>query len=152
MGKVNLSKRTFGTPLNILCRFCGEAPECLPHVLTFCDRRAGLSTSRHNYVLRRLALATLFGLHVPGDAYLKFCHSLSKFPTDFEVRPGLYLFIDTVPPLWPCDHRPDLVLWDEAAGKLTIIDIAIRFESSPNAFKKCTRAQETKIRTHQKPF
>ncbi|XP_059575830.1 uncharacterized protein T26G10.4-like [Alligator mississippiensis] len=90
------------------CRRCGYAAETLPHVLCSCKPHARAWQLRHNAVQDRLVRA------IPAAA-------------------GQVSVNRTVP---GCESqmRPDIVITDEEAKKITIVDVTIPFENRRQAF------------------
>lgn len=106
---LNATKRWM-TDVDKRCRVCGAGLETLPHVIQHCGPHSVAITARHDAILDRLVRVN----RTPGVAAV----NRSVRGVDQEHA----------------RLRPDLVIRDEAARKITIIDVAVPFENRLTAF------------------
>ncbi|XP_049948296.1 uncharacterized protein T26G10.4-like [Schistocerca serialis cubense] len=95
---------------NKACRRCGHNNETLPHVINACMVHSAALQYRHNAVLNRLATAVA-GRPRRGNTAVP------------DIRINQAVIGDS------SGLRPDLVITDEAAKTVTIVDVTIPFEN-----------------------
>ncbi|XP_046985876.1 uncharacterized protein LOC124555855 [Schistocerca americana] len=110
---------------NKACRRCGHNNETLPHVINACMVHSAALQYRHNAVLNRLATAVA-GRPRRGNTAVP------------DVRINQAVIGDS------SGLRPDLVITDEAAKTVTIVDVTIPFENRRIALDNARQLKKIK--------
>ncbi|XP_049946524.1 uncharacterized protein LOC126439393 [Schistocerca serialis cubense] len=110
---------------NKACRRCGHNNETLPHVINACMVHSAALQYRHNAVLNRLATAVA-GRPRRGNTAVP------------DIRINQAVIGDS------SGLRPDLVITDEAAKSVTIVDVTIPFENRRIALDNARQLKKIK--------